>query len=78
MYALARETFVNVSVFSTDQRASRKTANSEQKLIRYASGGESTVTGSAYLDALQLWLFPELEESESDIFIWQEEVAPTR
>ncbi|GFW46521.1 uncharacterized protein TNCV_4812081 [Trichonephila clavipes] len=28
--------------------------------------GEPTVTGSAYLDAVQLWLFPQLKESEPD------------
>ncbi|PRD32426.1 UNVERIFIED_CONTAM: hypothetical protein NCL1_20485 [Trichonephila clavipes] len=27
--------------------------------------GEPTVTSSAYLDALQLWLFPQLKESET-------------
>ncbi|GFU56002.1 uncharacterized protein TNCV_1557561 [Trichonephila clavipes] len=31
--------------------------------------GEPTVTGSAYLDAVQLWLFPPLKESEPDNFI---------
>ncbi|GFU29484.1 hypothetical protein TNCV_1994261 [Trichonephila clavipes] len=36
--------------------------------------GEPSVTGSTYLDALQLWLFPQLEEDEPDIFIWQQVV----
>ncbi|GFW31127.1 hypothetical protein TNCV_2577091 [Trichonephila clavipes] len=34
------------------------------------------VTGSAYLDVLQLWLFPQLEESEPSNFIWQQDGAP--
>ncbi|GFW41501.1 uncharacterized protein TNCV_465891 [Trichonephila clavipes] len=38
--------------------------------------GEPTVTGSAYLDASQLWLIPQLEESEPDNFIWQQDGAP--
>ncbi|GFX90929.1 uncharacterized protein TNCV_3167601 [Trichonephila clavipes] len=37
---------------------------------------EPTVTGSAYLDVVQLWLFPQLEESEPDNFIWQQDDAP--
>ncbi|GFU32417.1 uncharacterized protein TNCV_4540311 [Trichonephila clavipes] len=39
------------------------------------SSREPTVTGSAYLDALQLWLLPHLEESEPDNFIWQQDGA---
>ncbi|GFV80331.1 uncharacterized protein TNCV_4957341 [Trichonephila clavipes] len=35
--------------------------------------GEPTVTGSAYLDAVQLWLFPQLIESEQYNFIWQQD-----
>ncbi|GFT05981.1 hypothetical protein TNCV_3927121 [Trichonephila clavipes] len=31
--------------------------------------GEPTVTGFVYLDALQLWLFPQLKESGPDDFI---------
>ncbi|GFV34245.1 uncharacterized protein TNCV_1775901 [Trichonephila clavipes] len=31
---------------------------------------------SAYLDALQLWLFPQSEESEPNNFIWQQDGAP--
>ncbi|GFX92418.1 uncharacterized protein TNCV_1706941 [Trichonephila clavipes] len=38
--------------------------------------GELTLTGSAYLDALQLWLVPQLKENEPDNFIWQQEGAP--
>ncbi|GFW02345.1 uncharacterized protein TNCV_1732601 [Trichonephila clavipes] len=38
--------------------------------------GESSVTGSVYLDTLQLWLLPQLKESESDNFIWQQDGAP--
>ncbi|GFV30282.1 uncharacterized protein TNCV_97571 [Trichonephila clavipes] len=34
------------------------------------------VTGSAYLDALQLRLFPQLEESEPNNFIWQQDGTP--
>ncbi|GFV32618.1 uncharacterized protein TNCV_441101 [Trichonephila clavipes] len=34
--------------------------------------GEPTVTGFAYLDALQLWLFPQLKENKPDNFIWQQ------
>ncbi|GFV95101.1 uncharacterized protein TNCV_3708961 [Trichonephila clavipes] len=39
-------------------------------------GTTKVVTGSAYLDALQLWLFPQLEESEPNNFIWQQDGAP--
>ncbi|GFV30203.1 uncharacterized protein TNCV_96801 [Trichonephila clavipes] len=39
-------------------------------------GTTKAVTGSAYLDALQLWLFPQLEESEPNDFIWQQDGAP--
>ncbi|GFV70658.1 uncharacterized protein TNCV_3842371 [Trichonephila clavipes] len=38
--------------------------------------GEPTVTGSAYLDALQLWLFPQLKEREPDKFNWLQDGAP--
>ena len=37
---------------------------------------EATVTGVSYLDALQLWLFPQLEEAEPENFIWQQDGAP--
>ncbi|GFW89913.1 uncharacterized protein TNCV_4196011 [Trichonephila clavipes] len=36
--------------------------------------GEPTI--SAYLDALQLWLFPQLKEIKPDNFIWQQDGAP--
>ncbi|KAJ4433763.1 hypothetical protein ANN_16075 [Periplaneta americana] len=35
--------------------------------------GEATVTGASYLDALQQWLFPQLEEGEPENFIWQQD-----
>ncbi|GFW06453.1 uncharacterized protein TNCV_2187871 [Trichonephila clavipes] len=35
-----------------------------------------TVTGSAYINALQLWLFLQLEESEPNNFIRQQDGAP--
>ncbi|GFV32347.1 uncharacterized protein TNCV_1676331 [Trichonephila clavipes] len=35
--------------------------------------GEPTVTGSAYIYTLQLWLLPQLKESEPDNFIWQQD-----
>ncbi|GFS94192.1 hypothetical protein TNCV_3786521 [Trichonephila clavipes] len=38
--------------------------------------GEPTVTGSAYLDAPQLWLFRQLENKEPDNFIWRQDGAP--
>lgn len=38
--------------------------------------GEATVTGASYLDALQQWLFPQLEEGEPENFIWQQDGAP--
>ncbi|GFX27660.1 uncharacterized protein TNCV_107581 [Trichonephila clavipes] len=38
--------------------------------------GKATIAGSAYLDALQLWLFFHLEEIEPDNFIWQQDGAP--
>ncbi|GFV44791.1 uncharacterized protein TNCV_563421 [Trichonephila clavipes] len=37
--------------------------------------GNLTVSGSAYLDTLQLWLLPHLKESEPDTFIWQQDGA---
>lgn len=37
--------------------------------------GEKTVTGNSYLDMLQLWLFPQLQE-EPENFIWQQDGAP--
>ncbi|GFY21757.1 uncharacterized protein TNCV_1169011 [Trichonephila clavipes] len=37
---------------------------------------EPTITGSAYPDAPQLWLFPQLKESVPDNFIWQRDGAP--
>ncbi|GFU71882.1 uncharacterized protein TNCV_1628231 [Trichonephila clavipes] len=37
--------------------------------------GEPTVTGSANFDVVQLWLIPQLKESEPDNFIWQQEGA---
>lgn len=38
--------------------------------------GEATVTGTSYLDALQLWMFPQLVENEPNNFIWQQDGAP--
>ncbi|GFW91095.1 uncharacterized protein TNCV_1759691 [Trichonephila clavipes] len=40
-----------------------------------ACNWKTTATGSAYLEALQLWLFSELEESEPNNFIWQQDGA---
>ncbi|GFX50443.1 hypothetical protein TNCV_770151 [Trichonephila clavipes] len=37
--------------------------------------GEPTVTGAAYLEALQLWSLPQLKESEPDNFIWHQDGA---
>ncbi|GFV25005.1 uncharacterized protein TNCV_884711 [Trichonephila clavipes] len=34
--------------------------------------GDQDVTGSAYLDAIPLWLFPHLEESEPNNFVGQQ------
>ncbi|GFT70450.1 uncharacterized protein TNCV_2658731 [Trichonephila clavipes] len=39
--------------------------------------GESTVTGFAYLDSLQLRLFPQLKEKEPDYVVWQQDGAPS-
>ena len=36
---------------------------------------ENTVTGTSYLDMLQLWLFPQLTE-DSNNFIFQQDGAP--
>ncbi|GFW34882.1 peroxidase [Trichonephila clavipes] len=38
-------------------------------------GTTKAVTGSTYLDALQPWLLPQLEESEPNNFIWQQDGA---
>ncbi|GFU81386.1 uncharacterized protein TNCV_1380541 [Trichonephila clavipes] len=38
-------------------------------------GTTKAVTGSAYLDALQPWLFPHLKESEPNNFICQQDGA---
>ncbi|GFW89113.1 uncharacterized protein TNCV_2685471 [Trichonephila clavipes] len=43
------------------------------KIEKY--GTIKDVTGSAYLDALQLWLFSQLEESEQNNFICQQDGA---
>ncbi|GFX88754.1 uncharacterized protein TNCV_1557991 [Trichonephila clavipes] len=39
-------------------------------------GTINVVTGSAYLDALQLCLFPQLEESQPANYIWQQDGVP--
>ncbi|GFV79018.1 uncharacterized protein TNCV_3687251 [Trichonephila clavipes] len=51
-------------------------AISQWKVYELFVFGKPTVTGSAYLDALQLWLFLQLKESEPDNFIWQQDGAP--
>ncbi|XP_023211332.1 uncharacterized protein LOC111614181 [Centruroides sculpturatus] len=48
-------------------------AISQQKVYGPFFFGEATVTGVSYLDALQLWLFPQLEEDEPENFIWQQD-----
>ncbi|GFY05308.1 uncharacterized protein TNCV_2207541 [Trichonephila clavipes] len=45
-------------------------AISQRKMYGPFVSGEPTVTGSAYLDVLQLWLFPQLKEREPDKSIW--------
>ncbi|GFV36977.1 uncharacterized protein TNCV_4545651 [Trichonephila clavipes] len=50
-------------------------AVSRRKVFVLFVFGEPTVTGSAYFDAVQLCLFPQLKGSESDIFIWQQDGA---
>ena len=37
---------------------------------------EDTVTGTSYLDMLQTWLFPTLQEDEPVDFIMQRDGAP--
>ncbi|GFU95481.1 uncharacterized protein TNCV_4788161 [Trichonephila clavipes] len=37
---------------------------------------QPTAPSSAYIDALQLWLFPHLKEIESNNFIWQQDGSP--
>ncbi|GFW37749.1 hypothetical protein TNCV_4629541 [Trichonephila clavipes] len=44
-----------------------QSAISRRKVYGFFVYGEPTVTGSAYLDALQQWLFPELKESEPEL-----------
>ncbi|GFT41730.1 hypothetical protein TNCV_4707971 [Trichonephila clavipes] len=39
---------------------------------------EPTITGSAYLDAVELWIFPQLEESETCNFLWHQDDAQPR
>ncbi|GFX48000.1 fatty acid hydroxylase domain-containing protein 2 [Trichonephila clavipes] len=41
-------------------------------------GVTKALTGSVYLDALQLWQFSQLEQSEQNNFIWQQNGAPLR
>ncbi|GFW13989.1 uncharacterized protein TNCV_4701241 [Trichonephila clavipes] len=36
--------------------------------------GEPTVTDSAFLNALQVWLFSELKEREPNNFLWQQDI----
>lgn len=38
--------------------------------------GEATVTGTSYLDTLEQWLFPQLEQYEPENFIFQQDGAP--
>lgn len=38
--------------------------------------GEATVTGTSYLDTLEQWLFPQMEENEPENFILQQDGAP--
>ncbi|GFV99744.1 uncharacterized protein TNCV_5081041 [Trichonephila clavipes] len=51
-------------------------ATSRRKIYGPFGFGEPTVTGSAYLDVVQLRLFPQLKESEPDNFILQQDGAP--
>ncbi|PRD28954.1 UNVERIFIED_CONTAM: hypothetical protein NCL1_30871 [Trichonephila clavipes] len=45
-------------------------------MLKKKYGPTKAVTGSASLDALQLRLLPQLEESEQNNFIWQQYGAP--
>ncbi|GFU24455.1 uncharacterized protein TNCV_2264211 [Trichonephila clavipes] len=58
--------------------AKTKSAITAQREFRIKEKYRTTkaVTGSAYLDTLQLWLIPQLEESEPNNFIWQQDGAP--
>ncbi|GFW30757.1 uncharacterized protein TNCV_4088771 [Trichonephila clavipes] len=51
-----------------------------KQLVVYVKGkvrdDQGSVTGSAYLDGLQLRLFSQSEERESNNFIWQQDGAP--
>ncbi|PRD25111.1 UNVERIFIED_CONTAM: hypothetical protein NCL1_41851 [Trichonephila clavipes] len=62
--------------FCVIQFAKTESAITVQLRIKKKYGTSKVVTGSAYLDALQLWLFPQLEESEPNNFIWQQDGAP--
>ncbi|GFX51827.1 uncharacterized protein TNCV_5015291 [Trichonephila clavipes] len=53
------------------------TAISRRKVYEPFVFEEPTVTGSAYLDARQLCLFPQLEESEPYNCIWHQDGAPS-
>ncbi|GFY26181.1 uncharacterized protein TNCV_354971 [Trichonephila clavipes] len=44
-------------------------------LCKVKYGTTTVVTGATYLDALQLWIFPQLEESEPNNIIWQQDGA---
>lgn len=51
-------------------------AISRQKVYGPFFFGEATVTGTSYLDTLQLWLFPQLTQDEPENFIFQQDGAP--
>ncbi|GFW71478.1 uncharacterized protein TNCV_3460041 [Trichonephila clavipes] len=53
------------SQFETTGFLCKESSTGRQSLVKILE--ETNVTGSAYLDAVQLWLFPELEESEPQI-----------
>ncbi|PRD30745.1 UNVERIFIED_CONTAM: hypothetical protein NCL1_25477 [Trichonephila clavipes] len=54
----------------------KRTTTTINYRFRETYGKTKAVTDSAYLDALQLWLFPQLEKSEPNNFIWQQDGAP--
>jgi hypothetical protein len=49
---------------------------STRKVYRPFFFREDTVTGTIYLEMLQTWLFPRLQEDEPEDFIMQQDGAP--
>ncbi|GFV58335.1 hypothetical protein TNCV_1806081 [Trichonephila clavipes] len=62
-------------MFTILKRHQSSTSDMQQAIVTELRP-EPTVTGSDYLDALQLWLLHQLKEKEPYNFIWEQDGAP--